>query len=234
MDIEKNLKLFIEGQGKNKGRQATERYASFDFCFNYFQNYKDQGKINELSHTENIQLSCLQLGFYLASWGMLRGSSFLLEKSVKFYEPLIIGISEFDTAIWDIDIDNYSNENIEILLACKNMIVEKLGNNNKASDTLVTKIMLGVFGNVPAYDDFFRKGFKIHSFGKKSLKQISQYYLQNNEMIDNAVIYTFDYYSGLPTNRKYTKAKVVDMIGFMQGIGIGRKNKKNLTPPTFI
>jgi hypothetical protein len=38
-------------------------------------------------------MSCLQIGFYLASWGMMRGSSFLLEKSVRNFSNLIIAIS---------------------------------------------------------------------------------------------------------------------------------------------
>jgi len=75
MNIEQNLKQFAEGLGKNRGRQAVERYASFDYCFNYFQTFREEDKIEELADLSHIQLSSLQLGFYLASWGMLRGSS---------------------------------------------------------------------------------------------------------------------------------------------------------------
>jgi hypothetical protein len=39
----------------------------------------------------NLHMFCLQLGFYLASWGMLRGSSTLLCKSTRHYEPVING-----------------------------------------------------------------------------------------------------------------------------------------------
>lgn len=31
----------------------------------------------------------LQLAFYLASWGMYRGSSFLLQKDYKIYIPVV-------------------------------------------------------------------------------------------------------------------------------------------------
>ena len=218
INISENLASFMEGQGKNKGKQPSERYASFDYCFNYFQSFRGRNTVSELADARNIQTSCLQLGFYLASWGMLRGSSFLLEKSVKFYEPLIRNIAKFDKRIWEIDVDAYTEENMDILIACKQMIVESLGEKYKPSDTLITKIMLGVFGNVPAFDDFFRKGFGAHSFIKKSLRLINRFYEVNKSEIDKFEIYTFDYTTGLITNQKYTKAKIIDMIGFMEGL----------------
>lgn len=109
MDIDRNIRLFIEGNGKNKGRRPEERYASFDYCFNYFQSFKENGKTRELATLDNLQNSCLQLAYYLASWGMLRGSSFLLEKSVKFYGPLIRYIAQVKKEIWDIDVHTYTD-----------------------------------------------------------------------------------------------------------------------------
>lgn len=94
MDISGNIKLFRDGSGKSGGRKPQERYASFDYCYNYFQSFRESGNISDLKNSQNIQTSCLHLGFYLASWGMLRGSSFLLEKSAKFYQPLIETVAE--------------------------------------------------------------------------------------------------------------------------------------------
>ena len=37
MDIKKSFNQFLEGNGKNKGRKPDERYASFDFCYNYYR-----------------------------------------------------------------------------------------------------------------------------------------------------------------------------------------------------
>ncbi len=61
----------------------TGRYASFDYCYNYFHPSNN----NDLK--KDMEKSCISLGFYLASWGMFRGSSFILEKSSKHIEPLI-------------------------------------------------------------------------------------------------------------------------------------------------
>lgn len=76
-DISNKVKEFQE---KNKNE---DRNASFDYCYNYFRN----SSADEIE--QNIEKSCLHLMSYLASWGMLRGSSFLLKKSIKYYETLI-------------------------------------------------------------------------------------------------------------------------------------------------
>ena len=48
----------------NSDKKPQERYASFDFCFNYFQGFKNKA---DIANSTNIQNSCLQLGFYLQS-----------------------------------------------------------------------------------------------------------------------------------------------------------------------
>jgi len=37
-----------------------------------------------------------------------------------------------------------------------------LGEKNNPSDTLITKTMLGIFGNVPAFGHYFNKGFSCY------------------------------------------------------------------------
>lgn len=211
------LNQFLEGKGKNNWRKPNERYSSFDYCYNYFYWFYKSGKLYELASEQNIQMSCLQIGFYLASWWMLRWSSFLLEKSAKNFSTLISIISNSNSILWEIDVDNYNEENIFLLLQCKKEIINALWKNNKATDTLVTKIMLGVFGNVPAFDQYFRKWLNVHSVNKNSLLKIKQFYLNNRELFDSTKIYTLDFNTWNITNIKYTKAKLVDMYWFING-----------------
>jgi hypothetical protein len=217
MSIDKNIRLFVEGDGKNRGRKPQERYSSFDYCFNYFQTFRECGKTKNIASQENLQTSCLQLGFYLASWGMLRGSSFLLEKSVKFYEPLIQYIAQVKKEVWEIDVPTYTNENVAMLIDCRNDIRKALGIENDPSDTLVTKIMLGVFSNTPAFDTYVKSAFSLYYFDKPSLKKISDFYNVHKAEIDKHNIYTFDFATGKETHRKYTRAKLIDMVGFIEG-----------------
>jgi hypothetical protein len=217
LNIKKNINQFLKGNGKNKGRKPDERYASFDYCYNYFYSFYKRKKLIELANDVNLQMSCLQLGFYLASWGMMRGSSFLLEKSVRNYENLILEISKMDKKLWKIDVDKYDEQNIRLLLNCKQKILDALGKNNRPSDTLVTKIMLGVFANIPAYDQFVRKSLKIYLVNKKSLLKIKDFYEENKKAIDSYKICTYDFLTSKETNVIYTKAKLIDMCGFMDG-----------------
>ena len=217
MDVKKSIDQFVEGNGKNRGRKPDERYASFDFCYNYFYSFYKENRVNEMADEKNIQMSCLQLGFYLASWGMMRGSSFLLEKSVRNYQKLIIAISKINPKLWEIDADNYDEKNIKLLLDCKQQIIQALGKENKPSDILITKIMLGVFANIPAYDQYFRKSLQLHSVNEKSLLKIKKFYDENKKTFDSYKIYTFNFLTSQETNIIYTKAKLIDMCGFMDG-----------------
>lgn len=214
-EIEENLKSFEKGMiySKDEGRHPLARYASFDYCFNYFQGFKNKKEIAK----NNIQNSCLHLGFYLASWGMFH-NSFLLQKSIKFYEPLVEYIAEQENDFWKIDVSNYTDTNLEKLINCGKEIKNKLSNKG-VTDTLVTKIMLGVFGNVPAFDTYFRSGSNLVAFNKHSLEEVYLFYDKNSKIISDEAdkIKTFEYHSGETGNRSYTKAKIIDMIFFIEG-----------------
>jgi hypothetical protein len=220
MNIKKSINQFVEGNGKNKGINPNERYASFDFCYNYFHSFYKKDELSELANEDNIQMSCLQIGFYLSSWGMMRGSSFLLEKSVKNFSNLITTISKMDAKLWEIDVPDYNEENVELLLGCKQQIINAF-EGNKPTNTLVTKIMLGVFANVPAYDGRFKNFLKYNkycqTFNKTSLKQIKEFYLENKNDFDSFKIYTLDFLTTHKTDNIYTKAKLIDMCGFISG-----------------
>ena len=217
MDIEKNIHEYIYGNELSSGIKPLERYASFDYCFNYFRAFHEENSYKDLASPQYLQTSCFQLGFYLASWGMLRGSSFLLRKSAKVYEPVIKAISQADSILWELDVNAYTSSNIEMILDFKKTIARNLEHGNGATDTLVTKIMLGVFGNVPAFDSYFRRGLGVNTFNKQSLTKLFRFYQNNAEIIDKHRLPTLDFVTGKPTPRHYTRAKVIDMIFFIEG-----------------
>ena len=218
MNISENVREYLSN------RHPEDRYTSFDYCYNYFMQFSEQDNIQAIAYEEYIQNSCLQLGFYLASWGMLRGSSFLLQKSLKHFESLIVAISDMDRKYWDIDVDKYTHENIELLLELYHKIMNYLGHEKEyASATLITKIMLGVFGNIPALDDNFCRGMGFSKYLSKSLLlKIAQYYQDHRQEISEQEIKTLDFHTGRETGRYYTKAKIIDMIGFIEGMRINK------------
>ena len=196
------------------------RYTSFDYCYNYFKTEDDL--------TKDIEKSCFELAFYLASWGMFRGSSFLLQKSAKYFVKTIEYINSLEKTFWKIDVDKYNDENIEKLIKVYKKLDELVVEGKSRKITLVTKIMLGVFGFVPAYDDYFCKSFRnisrgrcgFRTFNKNSLELIKEFYEMNNSKIDELAnrTFTYEFISGNKTNIKYPKAKIIDMYGFALSI----------------
>jgi len=211
MDIEANINKYFGA------REPTADSASFDYCFNYFQSRREQGQIPALADEPLLESSCLQLGFYLASWGMLRGSSKLSRKSLKHFAPVIEVIASTPATIWEIDTHGYSEEVIATILDLARSI--RAAFPHRASDILVSKIMLGVFGCIPAFDTYFMKGFRVSSLNAKALSQVGSFYLRNAELIERHRVPTLDFISGEPTSRVYSRAKVIDMIFFVEGLG---------------
>lgn len=207
--IIKNLCLYLE-EYENSNKKDIDRYASYDHCHQYFIVHKKE-KIDD-------EVAYMHIAFYLASWGMYRGSSILLQHSYKIYKPLILFIKLDgcnNNQCFNIDINNYK-EQAEYIIKVKNKIsnlLKKGTNNNefKPTETLLSKIMMGIYGCVPAYDLFFKESltsFDVSpkTFSQKGLINIQEFYINNCYAIEN---------SGLI--EKYTRAKVLDNIFWLYG-----------------
>ena len=121
-------------------------------------------------------------------------------------------------ALWEIDVDKYSVDNMNMLLNCRRQISRELGEgDNTPSDTLITKTMLGVFGNVPAFDQNVKKCFKVYRVDKNSLSMFRKFYEENKHIFDDIDIPTLDFMTGKETSIYYPKAKLIDMYGFING-----------------
>jgi len=77
--------------------------------------------------------------------------------------------------------------------------------------------MLGVFANIPAFDQYVKKSLKIYSVNDRSLSKIKDFYEKNKSIFDSFKIYTFDFVTSQETDVIYTKAKLIDMYGFIDG-----------------
>lgn len=197
-----------------RDRDANARYASFDYCFNHFQQHRTAAAA--WGEPTGMEVSCLQLGFYLASWGMLRGSTDLLQHSARHLVPLIEMIAAAPPELWDLDLDRYDTKGIQLVYETA-LDVRRALRPVGASDILVTKVMLGVFGCVPAFDTYFKKGFGVSTFSTASLTLVGEFYRTHAPAIDQLREPTLDFVTGQPTARLYTRAKMVDMIFFIEG-----------------
>jgi len=118
--------------------------------------------------------------------------------------------------MWAIDAEDYSEDALSAILDFARTLRATL--HDGASDILITKIMLGTMGCVPAFDTNFKKGFGVATFGRKSLRRLGQFYRDNVDVIEAHREATLDFDTGLPTQRRYTQAKVIDMIFFIEGM----------------
>ena len=166
---------------------SNHRYKSWEHCYTYFKGDKI-----------DVDTACLQMSFYLASWGMYRGSSFLLWKDYLIHTEVVKHILEnkhLQKIDYSVEYDSYINEIFCLIEWIKNWYKENINSINgvarkiNVTDTLATKIVLGTLACIPAYDRYFIDGirFKRLSYSrlmKGNFLQVVKYYLDNKEQFD--------------------------------------------------
>ncbi|WP_261529502.1 hypothetical protein [Campylobacter lari] len=134
----------------------NHRYLSWEHCYKYFYIYRKD---------VDYDYASLMLSFYLASWGMYRGSSFLLRYDYKIYKTMLEKLLIID--LWDKHDWSQITEAGKIIK--ENLLKYKDKNKDKISDILITKILLGIFGCTPAYDRFFVNGLKKYNINNNKI-----------------------------------------------------------------
>ena len=207
------------------------RYRSWEYCYKCFHDARN-------NPSPDYDYLSLQLAFYLASWGMYRGSSFLLQKDYKIHIPVIRELLKAQyNCLFGLKCMDLREKKIQDLLFNKlikfmddyyeeaRKSVKEIEVKNKVSTTLITKILMGVMGCVPAYDRYFIDGIKTQNvatgiFNLQSLLKLVGFYENKNDRLEkvrqNLKV------SGL----LYPQMKLLDM-GFWQ-IGFENDTKKLL------
>ena len=168
----------------------------------------------------------LQLAFYLASWGMYRGSSFLLQKDYKVHIPVVKELlsKEYDALAGIECIEFRKESNQQLLLEINSFLgqyydkirreVKGQELKNQLSFTLITKILMGTLGCVPAYDRYFIAGIKKQkvttgNYNLKSIMKLVDFYEKNSVRLEP--VREKMEVDGMP----YPQMKMLDM-GFWQ------------------
>ena len=175
-------------------RDPHGRYMSWQHCYRAFsenRNVADKHTIDYLS---------LHLAFYLASWGMYRGSTFLLQKDYKVHIPVVEVIQEkkYDPLHGISAKDLCKEENLDLLMeiatrirGCYARELPSAGRTiNNTSDTLETKILLGTLGCVPAFDGYYVESVKKNHiskgvFNKNSVRSVAEFYCDHLDAFEN-------------------------------------------------
>ncbi len=239
---------------------APHRFKTWEYCYKYF--HGNRKKLQSCKKLPNEAL--LIFSFYLASWGMYRGSSFLLSLDHTIHEKILKELLSKDYNILTMDIselkiNNNEDEFVKKLIAARDRIRDvyepirtnvlkkqmafhkKIGKqfNPKAtpkseiSNILASKMLLGIFGCIPAYDTFFKQGIKeifpitegngsypiSQKFSEKSVRKIIQCYNDNEELFNGR-----QYVLKINKNIKYPTMKKIDMLFWLEGY----KNSKKI------
>ncbi len=223
-----SVALFIQ---KSKNEKES-RYKSWEYCYNFFHSVYRKIYEKEICEPSKILNSsfgecaidgekwtyrdqlCLHLAFYMASWGMYRGSSFLLQNDYKIYGEVVDIIFKdefkslwsdetlFKTNCGDLIITLYKNIQ-DALSSFKEFYdtksyFNKIGKNEKQSFypkflTVVSKIILGTIGCFPALDRNFKYAFGISDannkshFVPKTIKRVYNFVLNKKSEIESAI-----------------------------------------------
>lgn len=242
--IEEAVKEFYEKEKGEDGEYCFTRYKSWTRCHDYFLSIKGK-KLND----DEKSRAQLELGYYLASWGMYRGSSFLLQYDCSIFKKIIpIILDKAYDDLWDLSLEKIKDkpESIkESLVEIRDKINAELikyrdyynQNKNKLHDdekndeqdkhisqTLVTKILLGTLCCIPAYDTYFCRAIRGQESTKGKFNDFyDDYKIMNllNLILENKI------FKKLSEKHKYPLMKIVDMAYFTIGYDQALAEKSN-------
>ena len=177
-------------------RDENGRSRSWEHCYRVFRDARTDPS------PDRDYLS-LHLAFYLASWGMYRGSSFLLQKDYKVLVPIVEKVlkPEYDclfgvacadvrnSDVWE-QLKKLSDDIAYCFRPIRNEVAGRVV-EYPVSPVLITKILMGTLGCVPAYDRFFQDGAKYlglehNSYKEKSLRELADIYEAHNDRLEEA------------------------------------------------
>ena len=218
------------------------RYKSWNYCHEAFLEAKNNIINNKPVDYDKLSL---YLSNYLASWGMSR-NSFLLWKDYTVHKEAIksIILNPKYFPLWDMSINKCDKSLLIDLLDKKSGIREYYKDikekaykelnkirtedeakslDNEATNTLISKILLGTIGCTPAYDDYLKKAMSYVFKGKRlgSLSANSIYRLCNEEIIKEVILEVRK-----SIHKKYSKypdMKILDSCFWQLGYYIKRK-----------
>lgn len=211
----------------------NSRYRSWEHCYSKFYNAR-----KNIPDDSYIDYLSLHLAFYLASWGMYRGSSFLLQQDYKIHIPIVKEIlnPKYDKLQGITCCNLKRSENLDLLEELTDYISSYYDNirkklskktlKNDLSDTLITKILMGTLGCVPAYDRYFIDGIKKQHistgiYNKNSLLKLISFYEANKKVFEPII--NKMKIGTIP----YPEMKLLDMGLWQIGLDFDTKKEKN-------
>ena len=195
------------------------RSRSWEHCYRVFRDARTDP-------SPDYDYLSLHLAFYLASWGLYRGSCFIFHKDYKVHTTIVEEIlkPEYDCLLGLACTDVRNNDIWAQLKKLSDYISDYFDPIRKevrgravassVSPVLITKMLMGTLGCVPAYDRFFQDGvatYKVttREYSPESVRRLVDFYEEHNDRLEEAR-------RGMRTDDLiYPQMKLLDM-GFWQ------------------
>ena len=212
-NIERTILRFHNGLSKD----PYHRYRSWGHCYRYFR------RRAPLRSCRDLDGGALQLGFYLASWGMYRGSTFLLWKDFRIHR---LAVREVLRPTYDLllafrptSVRGATGAIRQILVlanSIRNAYCNQIRSVNgrwcviEVTDTLATKVILATLACVPAYDAYVVEGLRAEgipysTLNERTLKTLFDWYNEHRAAFESVQDQIRE--NGL----RYPPMKLVDM-----------------------
>lgn len=229
------IQLIRRYQQPGDSQIAVENHASLEFEFLWSHISSFEKPYLAVSTKARANHTSLLLTSYLAHWGMFRGKASLKDTNWHFLTDLSIALLNKKNGI----LNPISDLNFEGIAGMEPKELERMIKSFKTwldnhgispTDTLLTKIVMGLLGNMPAYDRYFKNGLSELRKGKKysgqlafsetGLKNLSDWYAKSKYTWPKVSCFT-------DSNSLIPSGKVIDMAIFQYGKDMEKYRKSS-------
>lgn len=228
----RNIKLKVKKLNPNRVLKhhqdikidSSNEFNSWKYCYEAFSN------IHQDEH-----LLALNLGFYLASWGMYRGSAPISRKDYTIHIGAVKIIKKFYELRCNSTHEVVEEDITKIIKLCNELRAHYAGFkylindaliSRSPTDTLISKIVIGTLGCCPAFDRYFNLGVKNnYKFNKICEKSFEEMFLfkktfENDLTALQKELFKID-------NYHYPLFKIIDNYFWQEGFYKDKLEKKN-------
>ncbi len=130
--------------------KANQRYASFDYCYNYFLTTEDLKK--------DIKKAAWRSDFIWQVGECSEAQAFCCKRA----QPTIDYISSLDRSVWKIDVDDYSEQNIDTIIHIYNEIRGPFNRRSQSWSNIDNEGTSGCLWLCSGVWQFFYSSFQRH------------------------------------------------------------------------
>lgn len=209
-------------------KTSYPRLQAWEFLWDYVQ--RNQTWKSLIATEKEIELTALHIGFFLANWGMFRGGGYLINFNLDFFKTLSVYLfSKLPQDFWNLSFEDFNPNDIGKSNNAQSLFdssIERI-NNFEAdiiswTSTLTTKLLMGIWGNCPANDRYFRIGLSIYAKNNPNVKlrgrtEITGRFISDMYSLVEKMNWNLNGYKTKAGKNMYPPGKLIDMAFFQYG-----------------